>query len=109
MERFGWEIVKQTMNSLEVTSDHEFCNELKRGYKDGWLSYFSEEIHLEYFYSLEEHINYVPQEENPRPGYELESQAYKLGYTLAVNDCLNLDQLGEKLSTKLNKSFESLK
>ena len=104
MEHFGWEIINQITNS-KLIKDAEFCHQLKRGYDDGWGGCFTNEVYPEYFYSLEERISYEPNEENPVPGYEQESQAYKLGYTLGVNDCYELDQLGEKLSKKLNQIF----
>lgn len=109
MKRFGWEIVKQILNSHEIIKDPNFCNQLKRGYDAGWDGYFSDEVYPEYFYSLEEGISYVPEEGNPVPGYELESQAFKLGYTLGINDCNELHLLGQELSKKLNKTFEDYK
>ena len=97
MESFGWEIVKQISNS-EYTHE-DFKKGLTKGYKYGCHAFFLDMVDLDELFTVED-------EEDLKHSQYIESLGYKLGYTLAVDDCFKLFELGDNLNSKLREKLK---
>lgn len=114
MKTFGWEIVKQISDAGDLINNTNFSSALREGYMAGWLEgqrlqgETEENFVVDTFdmYDVDKCLAYIPTyDKDAQPGFEEQSQAYKLGYSLAINDCTHLHQLGVSISRKFSNKI----
>lgn len=110
MKPFGWEIVKQISYAGDLINNVNFSSALQEGYKEGWLEgqrLQGEDFVVDTFDMYDENkcLAYIPTyDKDAEPGFEEESQAYRLGYSLAINDCARLHKLGASITRKFSNN-----